>query len=150
MPNVGTVVQVMSPIVDVRFSTDSLPAINNAMWGWSLKEYFLLDDHLGAPMPGVGIQERFDPNYDPAQMNVNTYWVTGLEPEYTTGKTMGVDWQGIHLYAPFGPYTNPPNAEPYYRHRPLLMAGTRDYYWYPPNGYVAGADGVPVGIYIIE
>ncbi|MCH8979734.1 MAG: F0F1 ATP synthase subunit beta [Armatimonadetes bacterium] len=31
MPNVGTVVQVMGPVVDVRFPTDSLPAINNAI-----------------------------------------------------------------------------------------------------------------------
>ncbi|HXH62506.1 MAG TPA: F0F1 ATP synthase subunit beta, partial [Fimbriimonadaceae bacterium] len=31
MPNVGTVVQVTGPVVDVRFSTDSLPEINNAI-----------------------------------------------------------------------------------------------------------------------
>ncbi|MEX2244913.1 MAG: F0F1 ATP synthase subunit beta [Fimbriimonadaceae bacterium] len=31
MPNVGTVVQVMGPVVDVRFNTDALPEINNAI-----------------------------------------------------------------------------------------------------------------------
>ena len=31
MPNVGKVVQIMGPVVDVRFATNSLPEVNNAI-----------------------------------------------------------------------------------------------------------------------
>ena len=110
-------------------SANGYDNFGNPLYGWFRRDWFWLYDNLGGGMPGVRLQERFDPNFDPAAGNGGNYWVTSSTP--LLGRTSDVDFQGIQLGFPWV-YAQ---HLAFYVHRQLIVAGTSDPTWYGASGW---------------